>query len=99
MDSKDKRISDQIHAIAHANSIILQRNQQIKKLSDTLTVYEENATGIDAVRASLQQERELTVQLNLQLETLKKHTESLQQENDTLKRINLKLQNPSSRPD
>jgi predicted RNase H-like nuclease (RuvC/YqgF family) len=99
MDSKDKRIADQVHEIAHLKKILPQREAQIETLKKILSSYEDNASGVDAVRTSLITEKELTVQLNLQLETLKRHAESLKEENESLKAMNYKLQNPSKYAD
>jgi len=92
MDSKDKAIADLRKQVQVLTAAVAPREMQIKKLWERCADYERRETGIDAVRNSLQAERELTLQLNGQLETVKGQVKSLQEENATLKELNLKLQ-------
>jgi predicted RNase H-like nuclease (RuvC/YqgF family) len=92
MDSKDKLIADLRKQVQVLSNGIPPREAQISKLRNELLNFQASAAGVDAVRNSLQAERELTVQLNGQLETLKKQVVSLQEENEQLKQMNLNLQ-------
>lgn len=92
MDSKDKALMDLRKNISDLKTIIPKKDAQIEQLKTTLKDYERKAAGLDAVHNSLQSEQALTMQLNGQIDTLKKQVASLTEENESLKEINLELQ-------
>ena len=97
MDSKDKMLADLRKTVTDLRVIVSKKDQELALVKGALKDAQDASAGINAVRNSLSDERELTKQLSGNIETLKQSLASYKEANDNLRSLNLTLQTENAK--